>query len=133
MSLKAEKVIEWADGEYLFALKADQIEELQHVCGNVGFGVIYQRVMLGAWFQSDITNIIRLGLIGGGKGAVEANRLVKMYAKPPYIAGPNNPESLARAILQLTMHGMEDLDQSGEDKPGESPAGTTSPHTGPHS
>lgn len=129
MSLKAEVTLEWADGEYLFALKSAQIEELQKVCGNVGFGVIYQRVMLGTWFIGDLKNTIRLALIGGGMGAVEAKRLTEAYAQPPFVAGPNNPESLVRAILKASMVGMEDLDPPGEQMAGKDPAGSTSPNT----
>lgn len=132
MSLKAEQVLEWADGEFLFALHAAQIEELQHVCGNVGFGVIYQRVQLGAWSIGDLQNTIRLALIGGGMDPVTAKRKVDVYAQPPLIAGPNNPEMLARRIMQLAMHGMETL-EPGEGKPGESPAGSTSQNTEQHS
>lgn len=115
---KAEIVLEWADGEYLFALRGAQIEELEQVCGKVGFGVIFQRVMLGAWFWGDIYHTVRLGLIGGGMGAVEAKRLTDMYIgrdKPsmPLANGPNNPESVARSVLGAVMHGFEDI-PSGE-------------------
>lgn len=134
MTLKGEVVLEWADGEFPFALKGAQIEELQRVCGDVGFGVIYQRIMLGAWSIGDIQNTIRLGLIGGGMDPVEAQRKTKAYATPPLVAGPNNPEKLARAIVQAAMHGVETLDQnSGEEQPGADPAGSTSQNTEPAS
>lgn len=132
MSLKAEEVLEWADGEFLFALKSDQIEELQRVCGDVGFGVIYQRVMLGTWSIGDLRHTIRLALIGGGMGAVEAKRKVDTYANPPLVTGPNNPETLARRIMQIAMHGMEKT-EPGEDRPGSDPAGSISPATEQHS
>lgn len=122
-NLKAEVVLEWGDGEYAFALKGAQIEELEQVCGKVGFGVIFQRVMLGTWFWADIYQTVRLGLIGGGMGAVEAKRLTDTYIgreKPnvPLAAGPNNPESVARAVLGAAMHGFEDI-PSGEAMAGE--------------
>jgi len=123
---KAEVVLEWADGEYLFALKGAQIEELEQICGKVGFGAIFQRVMLGTWFWGDIYHTVRLGLIGGGMGAVEAKRLTDTYIgrdRPsvPLAAGPNNPESVARAVLGAVMHGFEDI-PSGEAGAGETPA-----------
>ena len=132
MSLKAEQVLEWADGEFLFALKAAQIEELQHVCGNVGFGVIYQRVQLGAWSIGDLQHTIRLALIGGGMDPVTAKRKIDVYAQPPLVSGPNNPETLARRIMQLAMHGMETL-EPGEARPGSDPAGSTSQNSEQHS
>ncbi len=132
MTLKGEVELEWADGEFLFALRGAQIEELQRVCGDVGFGVIYQRVMLGAWSFSDIKHTVRLGLIGGGMDPIEARRKVDAYVVPPLVNGPNNPEKLARAILQAAMHGVDTLDTPpGESEPGADPAGSISPNTAP--
>lgn len=133
MTLKGEVTLEWADGEFLFALKGAQIEEMQRVCGDVGFGVIYQRALLGAWFLGDIKHTIRLGLIGGGMDPIEARRKVDAYVVPPLIAGPNNPEKLARAILQATMHGVNTIEAppSGEQQPGADPAGSTFQNTEP--
>jgi len=123
--LKAEITLEWADGEYLFALKGAQIEELEHACGKVGFGVIYQRVMLGAWFWSDLYHTVRLGLIGGGMGAIEAKRLTDFYIgketnRP--LTGPNSPEAVARAVLGASMVGFGDLENPGEGESRGSPA-----------
>jgi hypothetical protein len=119
---KAEITLEWGDGEYLFALKGKEIEELEQVCGKVGFGAIYQRVSLGVWFWGDLYHTVRLGLIGGGMGAIEAKRLTDMYIgreRPgmPLVSGPNSPESVAQAVLKAVMHGFEDIE------PGEAPAG----------
>lgn len=111
--------IDWADGTYAFALKGKQIEELERVCGKIGFGAIYQRIMLGVWFYADLYHTIRLGLIGGGMGAVEAEAKCKMYVDGvPMVAGPNSPESVAKAILASVMIGFEDF------PPGEQQAGT---------
>lgn len=123
---KAEIALEWGGGEHLFSLKGAQIEELEQVCGKAGFGVIFQRVMLGTWFWGDIYHSVRLGLIGGGMGAVEAKRLTDMYIgkdKPgvPLANGPNSPESIARAVLGAVMHGFEDIPS------GEAVAGETRP------
>lgn len=111
MNTKAEVTLEWADGEYLFALKGAQIEELEEKCGNVGIGLIYQRVKLGSYRYVDLYHTIRLGLIGGGMGAVEAKRLVDRYAPGtvPIESGPNSPFSVASAILGVVFHGMEKL------------------------
>lgn len=144
MTLKAEVILEWGDGEYLFALKGAQIEELQRVCGDVGFGLIFQRVSLGQFFYGDIKHTIRLGLIGGGMGAVEAMRLVNAYMGPveplPLVSGPNNPLQLAKAILGAAMVGLETLDKPKEGAPdlgeslaGSDPASGTSPLSEPGS
>lgn len=122
MSKKAEIVLEWADGEYLFALKNAHIEELQTIC-KAGFGEIVQRVLLGRWFYKDISETIRLGFIGGGMGAIEAKNKRDFYMKVAPLADPNNPnspEAVAKAILQAVTFGIEDLDLP----PGEKEAGT---------
>lgn len=144
MSLKAEVVLTWGDGDYLFALKGGQIEELQHKCGDIGFGAIYQRVMLGQFYWGDLYHIARLGLIGGGMGAVEAKGKIDFYMgneagenRAPLARGPNSPVSLAQAILGATMQGMES-GPPGEAKPGEARPKTRkkksiSPDTAPRS
>lgn len=122
---KAEIILEWGGGDHLFALRGKEIEELEQICGKVGFGAIYQRVSLGVWFWSDLYHIVRLGLIGGGMGAVEAKRLTDMYIgreRPAIVAGgPNNPEHIARAVLGAVMYGFEDIPE------GEPMAGETRP------
>lgn len=103
-------VLEWADGEYPFALPMGQIEELQRVCGDVGFGAIYQRVMLGMWKIEDLFHTIRLGLIGGGMGQVDAHRLVKAYFNAPSLGLAADPkdscENVAKAVLSSVMIGV---------------------------
>lgn len=115
--------MEWGDGEYTFTLKMPQIEELEAVCANpttgkagIGLGAIWVRVMDGGWYASDLRHIIRLGLIGGGVGAVEANRLCKTYVDAVPLHGPvtnmdpNSPLAVAQAILIAAIAGMENED-----------------------
>ena len=121
-SLKASVVLEWADGEYPFALRGKEIEELEHICGRVGFGAIYQRLTSGTWFWGDIYHTVRLGLLGGGMGEVEAKRLTEMYigrntATVPLANGPNSPEQVAIAIVGAAVMGVSEI-KSGEPKAG---------------
>jgi hypothetical protein len=114
MSLSNRIVLEFGDGEYPFALNGREVEELQKLCGSDGkahgFGIIFQRATLGAWFHSDIYQTIRLGLEGGGMDPVKATRVAKAYAQPPYKAGVvGGPEKTALMILSAAMHGFEDL------------------------
>lgn len=126
---KAEIALEWADGEYLFALKAKQIEELQAVC-KAGFGTIYKRVMDGNWYYEDIHNTIRLGLIGGGMGAVEAKRITTMYTEGvPLLHGPNSPLLVAQSIMGASIMGISTL-PPGETRPETKMASSTSATTG---
>lgn len=109
----ATLVLEWADGEYPFALMPQQIEELQRVCGKngeeIGFGAIYQRVMFGVWFHQDLQHTIRLGLIGGGMGPVDANRLMRAYFNAPSMGlaadSKDSCENVTKAILSHVMLG----------------------------
>lgn len=104
---RAEVTLEWADGEYLFALKGKQIEELQ-VCCKAGFGAVYRRTMEGNWFFSDIYHTIRLALIGGGLGAIEAKRMCDNYVDGVVLAsGPNSPLIVAQSILGASVMGLK--------------------------
>ena len=78
-NLKAEVTLEWGDDQYLFALKASQIEELEKLCDE-GIGRIAARVFSRVDFSyKHVRETIRLGLIGGGMPAVAASRLTKPY------------------------------------------------------
>lgn len=108
------RVLEWGDGEYAFDLPGKCVNELQKVCGDVGLGNIAARMADGNWKYDEIRHTIRLGLIGGGMGAVEANRLVNMYIpaegqiKVPLV-GPNSAVLLANVILNDVMMCFKDM------------------------
>lgn len=95
--------LDFADGEYKFALPLAQIDELQRKCG-AGIGAIFGRTIKGAhrsgddiilapgqaeFYAADIIETIRQGLIGGKQGTVDgqdvvvtppiANRLITNY------------------------------------------------------
>jgi hypothetical protein len=84
MSRDATVTFDWADGTYRFSLKWGQLAELQDKC-EAGPYVVLQRLHSGAWRIEDISNIIRLGLIGGKMEPVAALKLVRTYveARPP--------------------------------------------------
>lgn len=66
----SEILLQIADGEYLFKLKARQVAELQEKC-RAGIATIHSRVFRGEWYREDLTETIRLGLIGGNRGVVD--------------------------------------------------------------
>lgn len=84
MSRDATVTFDWADGTYRFSLKWGQLAELQDK-SDAGPYVVLQRLHSGAWRVEDISNIIRLGLIGGKMEPVAALKLVRAYveARPP--------------------------------------------------
>lgn len=75
---------DWADGTYSFRLAWGQLSELQEKC-DAGPYVVLNRLHNGSWRIEDITNIIRLGLIGGGLQPSAALKLVRAYVedRPP--------------------------------------------------
>ena len=132
--------LEFADGEYRFALGLEQIGEIQEKCG-AGIGEIFARIMSGvardaegnihldirnARFRSeDVYQAIRLGLIGGGRGVVDeqeikvdaalARKLMTryIYSQPMALAWDH-----AVAILGAVLIGYE---PPKENAPGEDP------------
>lgn len=128
MVARAEVTVEWANGVHLFALNGKQIEVLESECHNpetgkkgIGIGAIWLRLMSNTFYYSDIKNVIRLGLIGGGMGAVEAMRLVNNYVEGVPISSleqdmsnPNCPLTLARVIMSSAFVGIEPGKSMGE-------------------
>jgi hypothetical protein len=125
MAKSVKVTLEWADGEYLFALRSGEIEELESISHNpetdkkgIGVGAVWMRLMGGGWYVSDIFNVIRLGLIGGGLDEVKAKRLVDFYAKNKPLSDvqytsrstPTNPLTVAQAILAAAIVGVNEED-----------------------
>lgn len=121
--------LHFGDGTYTFRLGLAQIKVLQDKCG-VGIGALYSRLLRGRYLAEgasigvtteaefrveDIVEVIRQGLIGGGKGEVDgqsvevnpmvANRLVAAYVFPerPLKEGWN----VAAAIMMACIEGYE--------------------------
>lgn len=130
MARGADVILEWGPGEYQFRLLGAQIEALEAECHNpatgkdgIGLGAIFQRVMDGGWYLRDLRNVIRHGLIGGGMGAVEANRLCRDYidAMPVPISGmppgPNSTLAVAQSILVAAVIGVDPDGEKPEDGP----------------
>lgn len=104
MSRDAKIQITWADGDYVFRLGWGEIAELQEKT-DAGPYVVLNRLHLHQWRIEDISNVIRLGLIGGGMEPVKALKLVRSYveARPPLESHP-----YAVAILSAGLIGSED-------------------------
>lgn len=84
MSRDARIDMDWADGTYSFRLGWGELGKLQEAC-DAGPYVVLDRLQNGSWRVEDISNVIRLGLIGGGMDALGALKLVRSYveARPP--------------------------------------------------
>ena len=69
----------FGDAEYQFKLTPALIVELETKCG-VGIGALCSRIFARQFAQADITETIRLALIGGGTAPKRAAELVAKYA-----------------------------------------------------
>jgi len=69
----------FGDAEYTFKLTPALIDELEKKCG-AGLGTIGARVFAKHFTQADLTETIRLALIGGGTEPKRARELVAAYA-----------------------------------------------------
>jgi hypothetical protein len=69
----------FGDAERAFLITPELIAELERKTG-AGIGALCQRLFAGQFSHADITQTIRLALIGGGSSPSEADALVSAYA-----------------------------------------------------
>ncbi len=69
----------FGDAEYTFHLLPDLVIELERKLGS-GIGAIYRRFATSDFGFADLTEVLRLGLIGGGTLPQDAANLVTTYA-----------------------------------------------------
>lgn len=69
-------VIRWPGGEHPFRLGIAEAEIVQQKT-DCGPEFLLNKISLGQWRTSEIYEILRNGLIGGGMKAVEAQKAVK--------------------------------------------------------
>lgn len=96
--------LSWADGKYTFKLGWGELSLLQEAtdCGPL---FLLERLAGRHWRVGDISNTIRLGLIGGGTEPGRALKLVEDYvqSRPPL-----ENAQLAYAILGAGVQGAPD-------------------------
>ena len=97
-----EVELEFADGDYLFKLPLKRLAELEDKCG-AGIGAIYKRLALHEYSNTDIREIVRLGLIGGGLTGLEAAKLIERYVDD--VMPRDALYDLAKAVFAACMHG----------------------------
>lgn len=98
----------FGEAEYSFALTADLILELERKAG-VGIGHLCKRLFAGQFGFSDIQEVIRLSLIGGGMNPQNAAGLVQTYTAARPLA---ENFALAVAILETLYFGAADNGQA---------------------
>ena len=111
----AEVVLAWADGEYKFALKLKQCDELQRIVGS--WSSIIEQLFSMRPSPRLVYETIRLGLIGGGMDDVKAKQLVDTYVEgrglfPSDRDGNLHPSGsglVAKAIVSAVHFGLEEF------------------------
>lgn len=101
MSRDASIELAFADGDYTFRLPWGKLAELQEKC-NAGPYVVLRRLYDNTWRIEDISQVIRLGLIGGGTKPADALALVRRYVEE---RPPLENVMLAQAILSAGLMG----------------------------
>ncbi|MDO5658288.1 MAG: gene transfer agent family protein [Paracoccus sp. (in: a-proteobacteria)] len=118
-------ILNWAGGEHPFLLCIGELLALEEAC-NAGVAVIFGRLAASLhhsleWYVNDVTQVIRLGLIGGGMDKAQAARLVEMTADR---VGLMALAPLALSVLMSSLKGQGEPDESADDdaKKKETPA-----------
>ncbi|WP_083101407.1 gene transfer agent family protein [Pseudophaeobacter leonis] len=70
----------FGDGEHNFALTDDMVTELERIA-DLGIGALYLRCVNMQFTLSDLVEVIRFGLIGGGSSPEQAARLTDTYGR----------------------------------------------------
>lgn len=104
MSRDAKVDLDFADGTYTFRLAWGQLIELQEKC-DAGPYVILSRLDGIEWRMQDISETIRLGLIGGGLEPAKALRMVRRYVEE---CPPLESLMIARGVLAVALMGAPD-------------------------
>ncbi|PZX19820.1 tail tube GTA-gp10-like protein [Palleronia aestuarii] len=102
----ADLIAEWAGKDRLFRLTFGGVLDLEEACGKDAIGAIFLRVTTGTFRVTDVYQVIRMALIGGGENRVEAKRLMETHFDAyPY----TDNAALAGEILMALMTGIEDV------------------------
>jgi hypothetical protein len=110
----------FGDAEHDFALTAPLILELERKT-STGIYALGNRVFAGHCSLADVTETIRLAMIGGGTDPEEAQALVSTYTTARPII---HAYMLAVEILTLTLNGPAAGEDAGDDNAGDDPEGT---------
>lgn len=113
----------WADGDYTFRLGWGEIALLQEAtdCGPL---FLMERLAGKHWRIGDISNTIRLGLIGGGTKPEDALKLVRAYVES---RPPMENVMMAYAILAAGVQGAPDEAPGEAEGEAKGEGSTTSP------
>lgn len=115
--MREPQVVNWAGGEHPFLLRIGEMLALEKSCGT-GIGAVFGRLsssLTGGplWHVADITETLRLGLIGGGAARDEAQSVVNATVDR---VGLLSLAPIAMTVLLLSLKG-DDPDEDESDDP----------------
>ncbi|WP_314945887.1 gene transfer agent family protein [Bradyrhizobium cosmicum] len=91
----------FGDGEHVFKLTKSMVEELEKKCGPIG--ALSNRMFARSFSQADLSETIRVALIGGGITPKRAHELIVAYVDGRPLA---EIYELAAKILERTLFGQ---------------------------
>lgn len=105
-------VLNWPGGEHSFRLGIAELEAVQQNT-DCGPEHLLNRINAGQWYLSDLMQVLRLGLIGGGMPHVQALKVIRnAFEQNPGIEF----KVPAQAVLAHCLYGPPE-DQPGEPMP----------------
>lgn len=111
MSMDGSIDLDWGDDTHRFRLAIDELRGLEE-SRQCGTAEIHNRLSTGRWYVDDIREVIRFGLIGGGKTPIEALNLARTYVD-------DRPKAenvlIASAILMAALVGPSIEDEPEQD------------------
>ncbi len=99
--------LDWHGGKSSFRLRLGELRALQEKC-DAGPMLILDRLRTRVWRVDDVRETIRLGLIGAGMPAPEANKLVELHVDNVPLA---ESVMLAHAVLASALVAPESVPQ----------------------
>lgn len=115
----ASVVIDFAGGQHLFRLAIGEWQKVE-AARNLGPAEIWQRLFNGTWRIEDMREVIRWGLIGGGKTPTQAAEMLRDFvdANAPLLRSL----ALAQQVATAGWIGADDEAETELKKNGESDA-----------
>lgn len=94
--------LEFGDGTHRFRLAMGELEELQEKT-DIGPFALLNRLISGEWRVGDVSETLRIGLVGGGMKPPAALALVRRYVHevPDWLGNA----SLARLVIMAALAG----------------------------
>lgn len=104
------------DGEYDLCLRIGELITLQEKT-STGPYILANRLLDGSWMVQDITETLRLGLIGGGMDPRQAFTIVSTYIKEGYFFqyAPVAGELIFAALMGVPDEVLEEKDDAEAD------------------